>query len=268
MNQYWPFSGLLRQVSLRDRLIVSLDQSDQRDALKLVERLAGMVGMFKVGKALFMNGGPDFVREVRQRGGEVFLDLRFHVNARAALRAALEATRLGAKMFDLHGAKNAEAMTRVRNEVSRLCQVEGLRRPHIMAVAMLADVPSDATERPFQRPGLDWIATTARCASDAGLDGVITSLAGAPRVRSICRRQFIIVTSGGFSAANAWRSGPLQSDAAEALRRGADYLVIGGALWGGREPLRTVREMVEQIDHRLRSAPHSALGDTGTRRPQ
>jgi len=267
MNQYWPFSGLLRQVSLRDRLIVSLDQSDQRDALKLVERLAGMVGMFKVGKALFMNGGPDFVREVRQRGGEVFLDLRFHAGGRAALRGALEATRLGVKMFDLHGAKNAEAMTRIRNEVRRLCQVEGLRRPHVMAVAMLADVPGAATGQPFHRPGLDWIATAARCASDAGLDGVLTSPVGAPRVRSICRRQFLIVTSGGFSA-SAWRSGPLQADAAETLRRGADYLVIGGALWGGREPLRTVREMVEQIDHRLRSAPHSALGDTGTRRPQ
>ena len=78
MTQYWPFSGLTRQNALRERLIVSLDLRDRGDALKLVDRLARVVGMFKVGRALFVGGGPDFIREIRRRGAEVFLDLKFH----------------------------------------------------------------------------------------------------------------------------------------------------------------------------------------------
>src|SRR5262244_1137665 len=83
MTQYWPFSSLIRHGALRERLIVSLDLGTPGEALRLVDELARVVGMFKVGKALYLNCGPDFVREVRRRGGEVFLDLKFHDTAPA-----------------------------------------------------------------------------------------------------------------------------------------------------------------------------------------
>src|SRR5579872_4449825 len=83
MTQYWPFSGLTRYGALRERLIVSLDLGGRREALKLVDQLGRLVGMFKIGKQLFVSGGPDFVREVRRRGAEVFLDLKFHDSPRS-----------------------------------------------------------------------------------------------------------------------------------------------------------------------------------------
>ena len=86
MTQYWPFSGLMRQNALRERLIVSLDLRDRDDALRLVDGLARVVGMFKVGRALFVGGGPDFIREIRRRGAEVFLDLKFHDSPQKVLR--------------------------------------------------------------------------------------------------------------------------------------------------------------------------------------
>ena len=146
MTQYWPFSGLMRQNALRERLIVSLDLRDRGDALKLVDRLARVVGMFKVGRALFVGGGPDFIREIRRRGAEVFLDLKFHDSPQKVLRAAVEATRLGVKMFDIHpygsNCGSTEMMTRTRAEVARICRTEGLRRPSILAIATLADTKS------------------------------------------------------------------------------------------------------------------------------
>ena len=62
MSQYWPFSGLTRYGALRERLIVSLDLGDRRAALKMVDQLGRVVGMFKIGKQLFVSGGPEFVR--------------------------------------------------------------------------------------------------------------------------------------------------------------------------------------------------------------
>src|SRR5579863_898760 len=199
MTQYWPFSGLTRQNALRERLIVSLDLRDRGDALKLVDRLARVFGMFKVGRALFVSGGPDFIREIRRRGAEVFLDLKFHDSPNKVLRTAVEATRLGVKMFDIHpygsNCGSTEMMTRTRVEVARICRSEGLRRPSILAVATLAEMKS-SNSSPRAAGAPDRVSEIARFAADASLDGVVTWPHEVPRVRNTCGRRFIIVTSG------------------------------------------------------------------------
>src|SRR5271154_5237056 len=229
MTQYWPFSGLMRQGALRERLIVSLDLRDRGDALRLVERLARVVGMFRIGGGLFVGGGPEFIREIRRRGAEVFLDLKFHDNPQKVLRGAVEATRLGVKMFDIHPYGSScgltETMTRTRSEVARICRTEGLRRPSILAVATLAELKplksSTRTPRSFDR-----VTEIARFAADASLDGVVTWPHEVSLVRNTCGRRFIIVTSG---VQLGDITGP-DSDtitAADAIRAGADYVVVG-----------------------------------------
>jgi len=250
MSQYWPFSGLTRYGALRERLIVSLDLGDRREALKMVDQLGRFVGMFKIGKQLFVSGGPDFVREVRRRGAEVFLDLKFHDTPRALMRTALEATRLGVRMFDIHLNGHADSIARARAEIARLCHNEGLRKPHIVAVAMLRGVTRDDVEG-SPRPGIDAMVELARTAATAGLDGVFTSPQGAPRIRSICGRRFIIVTP--LQCAN--EGAEEFADGASAIAGGADFLVVGSPIWKASEPLHAVREIVDQIDRGLRNGP-------------
>ncbi len=250
MSQYWPFSGLTRYGALRERLIVSLDLGGQREALKMVDQLGRLVGMFKIGKQLFVSGGPDFVREVRRRGAEVFLDLKFHDTPRALMRTAMEATRLGVRMFDVHLNGHADSVGRVRAEINRLCQNEGLRKPHIVAVAMLMGVTRETADS-AARPGIDGMVELARHAATAGLDGVFTTAQGAPRIRSMCGRRFIIVTP-----LPTVRDSERESvDGAAAIQAGADFLVVGSPIWKASEPMRAVREIVEQIDHGLRMGP-------------
>ncbi len=254
MTQYWPFSGLSRHGALRERVILSLDLGDRSEALKLVDRLGPMVGMFKVGRSLFMGGGPDFVRDIRRRGAEVFLDLKFHDTPRNVVRAAIEATRLGVKMFDVHPSQSIDVMTHLRTEVARLARVEGLRRPLILAVTMLARLKSaDAACADSDR-----VADLARQAAEASLDGVFTSPLEVPRVRSTCGRRFLIVTSP-LAARAAESINPCALGAAEALRAGADYLVIGSPVWRADEPVRAVRGIIEDIERALRSNPRATL---------
>jgi orotidine-5'-phosphate decarboxylase len=250
MSQYWPFSGLTRYGALRERLIVSLDLGDRSEALKMVDQLGRRVGMFKIGKQLFVSGGPDFVREVRRRGAEVFLDLKFHDTPRALMRTAMEATRLGVRMFDVHLNGHAESVARARAEIARLCHNEGLRKPHIVAVAMLRGITREDAE--VGSPvGIDGMVELARTAATAGLDGVFTAPQGAPRIRSICGRRFIIVTP--LPCANEGVEG--FADGASAIAAGADFLVVGSPIWKASEPMRAVREIVDQIDRGLRNAP-------------
>jgi orotidine-5'-phosphate decarboxylase len=257
MTQYWPFSGLMRQNALRERLIVSLDLRDRDDALKLVDRLARVVGMFRVGRTLFVGGGPDFIREIRRRGAEVFLDLKFHDSPQKVLRAAVEATRLGVKMFDLHAygssCGSTEMMTRTRAEVARICRTEGLRRPSILAVATLAELKC-ANSIPREPGSIDRVTEIARFAADASLDGVVTWPHEITRVRNTCGRRFIIVTSGvrlrevPFTVSNAITAG-------DAIRSGADYVVVGRPIWNAAEPIRAVREITDDIERGLRNSP-------------
>src|SRR5208282_594159 len=215
-------------------------------------------GMFKVGRALFIGGGPDFIREIRRRGAEVFLDLRFHDSPQKVLRAAVEATRLGVKMFDIHPygfttCGSTEMMTRTRAEVARICRTEGLRRPSILAVAMLAEMKSaNSSPRPLGSP--DRITEIARFAAGASLDGVVTWPHEVPRVRNSCGRRFIIVTSG-VRLREAALPAPHAITAADAIRAGADYVVVGSPIWRAAEPLRAVREITDDIERGLRNSP-------------
>lgn len=258
MTQHWPFSTPSRHGRLRERLIVSLDLGTPREALRLVDELSRAVGMFKVGKSLYLNTGPEFVREIRRRGGEVFLDLKFHDSAPAVGRAAIEATRLGVRIFDLHPHGSFDMMDRVRSEVTRVCRAEGLRRPQIVAVAMLAGL-----SRGHQAPsvpdgsGARRVVQLARIAAQAAIDGVLISPHETPRVRAACGRRFVVI-SAGLGRSRRWEAAECPFGAAEVVRAGADYLVVGSHIWRASEPLRVVREITEEMERGLRA--NSRLG--------
>ena len=257
MTQYWPFSGMARQGAIRERLIVSLDMTERREALRLVERLGRLVGMFKVGRSLFLGGGPDLIREIRNRGAEVFLDLKFHDNSRNVVRAALEATRLGVRMFDIHPT-SPDTMSRTGLEVARVCRAEGLRRPLILAMTMLAGLPAHNGDAAVSPTCADRVVDQARSSAGAGLDGVFTSMPEVRRVREACGHKFMIVTCGVRMRGDG-QSGLGASGAADAIRAGANYIVVGSRVVGDKEPARAVRELSDNIERALRSATPAAV---------
>ena len=82
-------------MTARERLVVALDVPGAEEALVLVDRLAGLAGMFKVGSQLFTAGGPDLVRGLVARGEKVFLDLKYHDIPNTVAAAVSAACRLG-----------------------------------------------------------------------------------------------------------------------------------------------------------------------------
>src|SRR5437899_13010681 len=123
-----------------DRLIVALDADSLDRAAALVDALHGTARRFKIGSQLFTAVGPAAVEAVRKRGGEVFLDLKFHDIPNTVEGAAREAVRLGVFMFNVH-ASGGQAMMRAAAEAATTAATEaGGRRPLVIAVTVLTSL--------------------------------------------------------------------------------------------------------------------------------
>ena len=183
--------------SMRERLIVALDVDTSEQATDLVRLLAGEVGMFKIGKQLFTHAGPQAVRLIQELGGEIFLDLKFHDIPNTVAKAAIEATRLGVKMFNVHASGSLEMMRMTVKEVKRVCRQEKLRKPIMLAVTVLTSLNQDDLKRVgVERKVADQVVRLALLTKEAGMDGVVASPHEVADIREACGRRFVIVTPG------------------------------------------------------------------------
>src|SRR2546425_7315270 len=120
----------------KDKLIVALDADTAARALELFQQLREHVGMFKIGMQLFTAAGPDIVRQIVARGSRVFLDLKYHDIPNTVAMAAIEATRLGVSIFNIHASGGREMMRRTAVSVAEIAVRENLIRPKMRAVTL------------------------------------------------------------------------------------------------------------------------------------
>jgi orotidine-5'-phosphate decarboxylase len=251
MSTRWPFVPP-RTDSIRHRLIFALDVETFAEAERLVTLLAKDVGVFKVGKQLFLHSGPEIVRMIHRQGVDVFLDLKFHDIPHTVAKAGVEAARLGVRFFDLHASGSFEMMERTQAEVARVCRREGVRRPKILAVTVLTSLRrSDLRRVGVADEVEDQVVRLARLARRAGMDGVVASPLEIARIRRECGRGFLIVTPG---VRPARRDGADDEDdqkrimtPEDAMRAGADYLVLGRPIRDAKDPLAAVQEVVAEM---------------------
>jgi orotidine-5'-phosphate decarboxylase len=230
-------------------LIFALDVGSLREAEQLVRSLVREVGLFKIGKQLFLHAGPAVVRMVRERGGEVFLDLKFHDIPRTVAKAAAEATRMGVRMFDLHASGSLAMMQQTVTEVNRICRNEQLRRPKILAVTVLTSLTRDDLRRLGVQSGVEsQVVRLAKLAREAAMDGVVASPLEIVRIRKDCGRGFLIVTPGVRSAKAAWDDQKRVLTPEQAIAAGADYIVVGKPIRDAKDPSAAARDIVAEME--------------------
>jgi orotidine-5'-phosphate decarboxylase len=255
MSMRWPFA--LRKGGMRSRLIFALDVDTVAAATGLVDCLVGEMGMFKVGKQLFLHAGPQMVHMIRERGGEVFLDLKFHDIPRTVAKAAAEATRMGVRMFDVHASGSLEMMQRTIAEVTKVCRTEGLRRPKVLAVTVLTSLNREDLKRVGIASGVEnQVVRLAHLAQDAGMDGAVASPQEIAPIRKECGRGFLIVTPGIRLRGGSWEDQKRVTTPEVAIRAGADYLVVGQPIRDAADPVAAAREVVAAMERGLTLPEH------------
>ena len=235
--------------SMRERLIVALDVDTLTQATDLVRLLSKEVGMFKIGKQLFTHAGPQAVRLIEDLGGEVFLDLKFHDIPNTVAKAAIEATRLGVKMFNVHASGSLEMMRTTEKEVRRVCRQEKRRRPIMLAVTVLTSLNQDDLKRVgVTNKVAAQVVRLALLTKEAGMDGVVASPHEVADIRAACGRRFVIVTPG-IRPADASRNDQQRvMTPSESVRAGVDYIVVGRPIIEATDPIAAARAIVADME--------------------
>ena len=220
----------------------------------LVRQLKDSVGMFKVGKQLFLREGPRIISYIRERGGEVFLDLKFHDIPQTVARASVEATRLGVAMFNVHASGSTPMMKESVRQVRRACRTEHLRRPRMLAVTVLTSLSTaDLSLVGVDVPIEDQVLRLALLAMESGMDGVVASPHEIRAIREACGPRFLIVTPGIRRATDALGDQHRVTGPAEAVAAGADYVVVGRPIREAADPKAEAEAIVDEIAEALLS---------------
>jgi orotidine-5'-phosphate decarboxylase len=223
------------------KLIVALDVEDQEKAMKLVDQLADITDVFKVGLQLFTAAGPDIVKKIMEKGSKVFLDLKLHDIPNTVAKAVESGQNMGVMAMTLHIAGGKDML---------LAAAKVQPRPQLWGVTVLTSLNDDNLKQIGYRGTVkDQVVNFAKMAKDNRLDGLICSPQEISQVRPIVGDAFSIVTPG----VRIKKSGDDQKrtmSAAEAVKTGADFIVVG-------------RPVLEAAD--VRAATLSILKEIGER---
>lgn len=228
-------------------VIPALDTDDLGQACEWVEQFRGIgPRIFKVGSQLFTRVGPKAVERIQEKGGGVFLDLKFHDIPNTVAQAARAAVAMGVTMFNVH----ASGGKRMVEAAVRAVQEEILRRgiskaPLVLAVTVLTSLEGkDLEELGLQKEPRDWVSIWSQGALEAGVDGLVSS----PRELGMLRQKYgekILLVCPGIrpGGRNLEDDQRRVSEPRWALEQGADHLVMGRGLLESPDPLELLKEI-------------------------
>jgi orotidine-5'-phosphate decarboxylase len=220
-----------------DPIVAALDVSTLGEADRLAEILAPHVGMLKVGLELAWSAGPEAIRRVAAHG-PVFADCKLHDIPHTVERAAANVARLGVAMLNVH-ALGGEAMMQAGAAGARRGAADAsVEPPLVVAVTVLSSHAGEGLASP---------ASLAFEAKAAGLDGVVVSGEDVEDVRATCGEEFCLVVPGIRPAGSNGHDQVRVLTPAEAIERGADFLVIGRPVTEAPDPAGVVRGIMRDL---------------------
>ena len=235
----------LNRINDNPKIIVALDFADTHSALLLVNQLNPALCRLKVGKELFTAAGPQFIETLMRAGFSVFLDLKFHDIPTTVAKACVAASNLGVWMLNVHASGGLEMM-----QAARAALGNDHTKPLLIAVTVLTSMNQAALNKIGVQTDLaSHVLNLSILSKAAGLDGVVCSAFEAAMLRDQLGETFCLVTPGirPLDSNNDDQSrvvGP-----SEALRMGANYLVIGRPVTQAKNPLKALEAIILECNH-------------------
>lgn len=225
-------------------IIVALDAKSQYDALTIVDQLDPSLCRVKVGKELFTHEGPSIVKNLQDKGFDVFLDLKFHDIPNTTAQAVCAAADLGVWMVNVHASGGRKMMETC---VERL--KAGNYQTQLIAVTVLTSMGrEDLLDIGLDIEPVEQVKRLAKLTQESGLDGVVCSAQEAKILRDLLSQQFALVTPGirpeGSNADDQKRIVTPK----QAMLDGSTHLVIGRPITKAEKPTEMLKSILASIE--------------------
>ena len=224
----------------QDRVIVALDLDEAESALSLAKSIAPVFPFFKIGMKLFTKEGPDFVKEVLENG-QVFLDLKFYDIPTVVAEAVSNAAQLGVSLLTVHASGGSVML---KHCMEKLKSTNTSCR--LLAVTVLTSFDS-LQEFGIEHSIANHVQMLANIAHDSGVNGIVCSPQELASLRARYPSPFLLVTPGIRGVSDFAGDQKRTASSSDALKAGADYLVIGRPIIAAGDPVKAAEKIAEEI---------------------
>ena len=228
-------------------VIIACDFSSKQACMDFLDKFTGRKPFVKIGMELFYAEGPQIVREIKNRGHKIFLDLKLHDIPNTVKKSMKVLSNLDVDMTNLHAFGTKEMM---KAAIEGLTREDGTR-PILIAVTQLTSTSEERMKNDLliDAPLAEVVEHYAKCAAESGLDGVVCSPHEASRVKEVCGQNFVTVTPGIRFADSAADDQVRIMTPEKAKSVGSDYIVVGRPITAADDPVaayeRCVKEFVD-----------------------
>jgi orotidine-5'-phosphate decarboxylase len=223
----------------RNPIIVALDVESAAEARVLVAKLGARIGFYKVGMELYAASGMEVVHDLQAHGKDVFLDLKFYDIPETVKRAVAQVAKTGVRFLTVHGSASI---------MRAAVEGKGSSDMKLLAVTVLTSFgPEDMEDLGYRGEIGQLVERRARKAVECGVDGLVASPLEAAGLRKIVSAETLLVTPGVRSAGSAHGDQKRVATPAEAIRDGANYLVIGRQITRAAEPAAEAERILQEI---------------------
>jgi len=224
----------------RDRLIIPLDVPTVRQAEAMVDKLGDTVSFYKVGHQLAFAGGLNFVRELKDMGKHVFLDMKLLDIDNTISKGVENIVRMGVEMTTIHAYPKAMRAAVEAANGSDLC---------LLGVTVLTSMDdADLTAAGYADKANDLVLKRAEDASKAGMGGVVASPKEAAEIRKIITPNMAIVTPGIRPAGSDVGDQKRVMTPGDAIKAGSTHLVVGRPVTGAEDPKSAAQSIIDEIE--------------------
>ena len=237
---------------MKEKLVLALDVDNKEKAETLVKELKDYVGVFKVGKELFTAEGPSIFKMIRDNGGKIFADLKYHDIPNTVASAARTLVRHGVEIFNVHASGGYEMMKKTREAIEDESAKLGVKRPVFLAVTVLTSLNDDDMKRiKVSESAKEHVLTLAKLAKEAGADGIVCSPQEIEMIKREIGADFITLTPGVRPVWAAAGDQKRVMTPKEAVDKGTDYIVVGRPITGAADRIDAARKIVMEMEGKI-----------------
>src|SRR5574344_154510 len=242
-------------IEAKERIILALDVDDLEEARNLVSTLKDYVGYFKVGLPLFTSHGFDAINMIKDLGGKVYCDLKFHDIPSTVSQACLNLLKHDINAFNIHlqgGSKMVSQAVKVSKDYTRSNNKEA---PIILGVGLLSSFGQRTLteERCVEKRIEDYRMQLAKMAKEMGLNGIIAGASEAKKIKQEFGEDFLVLCPAIRPTWAVVNDQVRVDSPTEAIKAGVDYLVIGRPVTDAEDKVGTINLIIDEINSAIKN---------------